>query len=394
MSMISIIFETTGNMIKEQIKTKNKKTLEKFLSSGPESLEYITLKSELQLHLTDPGIFEKSDRASEELRSEARTIMDAFEAVTNGMYNPEVLTALKGISEESLFFYWKELIFSIHAFYDKDYYEMEARLNNIDSESSLIIFKPLLLQLTGKIQTQKLPNKQKIFIDNIIKDRSFIRSVITEIIESLQYDMEDLFLETTNLMLQDLNRNYKEPAYKFAIWSIEAASRYKYSPTELIATCKKLFGNTLAFRLTAIAMEKEEPDISLLFWIQSLLSRLKSKDLTLEETGAYFTIFSRLSEKIKTSQDKFFLESLSGLINNMKYELDNKFNITTSNKELYNNPFEILISLSSVYSTLAENKIRFETLNTVSKSSVPTITTIVNKPQNKNRKPVQLSLFD
>ncbi|MDA3937930.1 MAG: hypothetical protein PF693_01295, partial [Spirochaetia bacterium] len=293
---------------------------------------------------------------------------------------------------------WKELIFAIHAFYDKDYYEMEARFNNIDIKSDLIKFKPLLLHLTGKRPIQNLSHKQNIFIDNIIKDRSFIRSVITEIIESLEYDMENLFLETTNLMLQDLNRNYKEPAHKFAIWSIKTASRYKYSPTELIATCKKLFGNTLAYRLTAIAMEKEEPDISLLFWIQSLLSRLKSKDLTLEETGAYFTIFSRLSEKINTSQDKFYLDSLSGLIISMEFELNNKFRNITNNKEVSDNPFEILISLSTIYSSLNENRIRFDALNTFSDKKTTDIILDQSpsriKAQKKGSKPVQLSLFD
>jgi len=382
-------------MIKEKIKTKNNKTLEKFLSSGPESLEYITLKSELQRHLTDPGIFEKSDRASEELRTEARTIMDAFEAVTNGMYNPEVLTALKEISEESLFSLWKELIFSIHAFYEKDFFEMINKLKKIDSNSDLIIFKPILLYLSGKENIQISSNKQKAFIDYIIKDRSFIRSVISDIIESLEYDMEDLFLETANLMLLDLNRNYKEPAFRFAIWSIETASRYKYSPTDIVATCKKIFGNTLAYRLTAIAMEKEEPDISLLFWIQSLISRLKSRDLTLDETGAYFTIFSRLAEEIKISQDKFYLESLIGLIKTLRNELEIKFTNISSNINELENPFEILIYLSTAYSSLEENRTRFSTLDTGRGRDVERyVSASADKSKTGSSKPVQLSLFD
>lgn len=378
-------------MIKDKIKTKNDQTLEKFLSSSPGSFEYITLRSELKKHLTDPGILERSDRTSDELRTEARTVLDAFEAVTNGMFNPEVLISLNDISEDSLLSMWKELIFAIHSFYEKNYAEMETRLNNIDPNSKLILFKPVLLHLSGNRQINISNNKQKLIIDNIIKDRSFIRSVIAEIIESLEYDMEDLFLETANLMLRDLNRNYKEPAYRFAIWSIETASRYKYSPTDIISTCKNIFGNTLTYRLTAIAMEKEEPDISLLFWIQSLISRLKSRDLSIDETGAYLTIISRLAGEIKTSQDKFYLESMTGLIKSIKYELENKFTHIKGNTYIQDNPFETLITLSANYSSLKENKDRLNALNTSSKDVACAVSTTSEKLKNK---PIQLSLFD
>lgn len=390
------------------MKTKNDQTLEKFLSSSPGSLEYITLKSELKRNLIDPGILERSDRTSEALRKEASTILDAFEAITNGMYNPEVSNFIETVPDDSLLSYWKELIFAIQAFYKKDYIEMVDRLEKIDPGSALFKFKPVLLHLSGKDQILSTNNKQKKFIDTIIKDRSFIRSVITEIIESLEYDMEDLFLETANLMLQDLNRNYKEPAYRFAVWSIETASRYKYSPTNLVTTCKNIFGNTLAYRLTAIALEKEEPDISLLFWIQSLISRLKSRDLTLEETGAYFTIISRLSEKIQTSQDKFYLESLSGLIKTIKYELENKFSHISCKTTDSNNPFEELIQLSANYSGLEENRFRVNSLKTSSKDVACSgriaeqeagfrpgyVSTPANKSKTCSSKPVQLTLFD
>lgn len=381
-------------MIKDKLKAKNDQTLEKFLSSSPGSLEYITLRSELKQRLTDPGILERSERTSEKLRIEARTVLDAFESVTNGMYNPEVLISLEGISADSLLSIWKDLIFAIHAFYEKDYIKMDQRLDKIDSKSALSMFKPILLHLSGKSHIQNSNSKQKIFIDNIIKDRSFIRSVITEIIESLEYNMENLFLETANLMLKDLNRNYKEPAYSFAIWSIETASSYKYSPTELITTCKNLFGNTLAYKLTAIAMEKEEPDISLLFWMQSLISRLKSKDLALDETGAYFTIISRLAEQIKASQDKFYLESLDGLIKTIKYELDAKFTHISGTAYESGNPFEILIHLSTKYSSLEENITRLNSFDTRSTDLACYVSTPENKSILGSSKPVQLSLFD
>ena len=386
-------------MKRETRKTKNDLSLKKFLSSSPGSSEYITLRNELKRQLTDPGSLEQSDLVTEELREEARTISDAFEAITNGMHNPEAFSNMTAIPDNSLLDYWRELIYAIKAFYAKDYTEMEDRLGKIESGSPLILFKSILHHLTGKSSIENTDTRQKAFIDNIIKDRSFIRSVIEQIVESLEYEMEDLFLETTDLLLQDLNRNYRETAARFAIWSIETASRYKYSPTDLIATCRKLFGNTEAYRLTAIALSNEEPDISLLFWIQSLISRLKSMDLTIHETAAYLTIISRSAIKIKNSSDNFYLESLNGLIKNMKYKLDNKFTGISGNSAISGNPFKFLIRLSTKYSALDENRIRAESLNTGSDSRdaacyMARCVSTAGKSKKRTDKPIQLSLFD
>jgi hypothetical protein len=387
MNMISIIFESINNMTKEKKKTNYGQILEKYLSSNPGSLEYITLRSELKNHLTDPGIFERSETAGEDLRDEARIILDAFEAITNGMHNPEVISSMETISDNSLLSLWRELIYAIQAFYNKDYTEMKQRLENIEPDSALNMYKPILLHLSGITQTKGSNNKQKNFIDNIIKDRSFIRSVISQLIESLDYDMEDLFIETANLMIQDLIKNYKETASRFAIWCIETASKYKYSPSDIIANCKKIFGNTVTYRITAIALSKEEPDISLLFWIQSLISRLKSKDLSISETGAYFTIISRIAGDIKNSSDNFYLESLKALILTLKSDLIHKFPNRDVSNSLFSNPFESLIFLSTQYSDMNENIQRHKGLN--NNSDI-----LSRKSTEEKSNPIQLSLFD
>ncbi len=381
-------------MKRETAKTKNDQSLKNFLSSSPGSSEYITLKNELKRKLTDLGSLEQSDLVTEELREEARTISDAFEAITNGMYNPEAFSNMTAIPDNSLFDFWRELIFAIKAFYEKDYAEMENRLEKIEPASPLSLFKSLLHHLTGKSPIEHTNSRQKAFIDNIIRDRSFIRSVVEQIVESLEYEMEDLFLETTDLLLKDLNRNYKETAGRFAIWSIETASRYKYSPTNLITSCRKLFGNTEAYRLIAIALSDEEPDISLLFWIQSLISRLKSVDIAIHETAAYLTIISRSAVSIKNSSDNFYLESLAGLIKSMKHELDNKFTDISSNTGESDDPFEILIRLSTNYSSLEENRIRAAALDANSRDVACYVSTTAGKSKTGSNKPVQLSLFD
>jgi len=381
-------------------KTKNERNLEKFLTLDPGSLEYITLRSELKQHLTDPGMLEKSSLVNDELKEETRIILDAFEAITNGMQNPDVFSSAEKISEESLLYFWKELIFAIKAFYEKNYEEMQSRLRKIDPDSPLSMFTPILLHLSGinnKISSNK---RQKAFIENIIKDRSFISGVIAQLTESLEYDMEDLFLETSILMIHDLNKNYKEAARKFAIWSLKTASGYKYSPTTLISTCKKLFGNIEAYKYTAIAMSPEETDISLLFWIQSLLSGLKSGSFNDYETGAYLTIISRLAEKVKNSTDEFYLESLRGLIATIKFELAARFPDKSeyakqSGSGYLDNPFEELIYLSSEYSSLEENIIRLETFKAKFLPKVEIVKpSFTGNFKSKKGIPVQLSLFD
>ena len=378
-------------------KTKNDRNLEKLLTLDPGSLEYITLRSELKQHLTDPGILERSNLVNDELKEEARIILDAFEAITNGMQNPDVFTSVEAISKDSLLYLWKELIYAIKAFYEKNYEEMQSRLRKIDPDSPLSMFTPILLHLSGKSNEKSSNKKQKAFIDNIIRDRSFIRSVIAQITESLEYDMEDLFLETSILMLHDLNNNYKEAARKFAIWTLETASKFKYSPTTLVSTCKKLFGNTEAYRITAIAMLNEEIDISLLFWLQSLLSGLKSMNFKIHEAGAYLTVISRIAGKVENSSDNFYLESLRGLISTIKFELISRFPgkseyIKQQIPQGSDNPFEELIYLSTEYSSLEENRTRFTALDTSSRDVECYVST--NKSKTSKSVPVQLSLFD
>ncbi len=381
-------------------KTKNGRTLEKLLTLEPGSLEYITLRSELKKHLTDPGILERFSLVDDELKEEARIILDAFEAITNGMQNPDVFTSVESISKDSLLYLWKELIYAIKAFYEKNYEEMQSRLRKIDPDSPLSIFTPILLHLSGKSNEIISNKKQEAFIDIILRDRSFIRSVIVQITESLEYDMEDLFLETSILMMNDLNNNYKEVAEKFAIWTLETASKYKYSPTMLISNCKKLFGNTEAYRITAIAMSKEEIDISLLFWLQSLLSGLKSRNFEIHEAGAYLTVISRIAGKVENSSDNFYLESLSGLIATIKFELSTIFPgksecIKRQIPPGLDNPFEELIYLSTEYSSLEENFTRLEAVKSRSLPKVEIVKTAsADNVKSKNRVPVQLSLFD
>jgi len=212
--------------------------------------------------------------------------------------------------------------------------------------------------------------------------------------------MEDLFLETSILMMHDLNNNYKEAARKFAIWTLETASKYKYSPSTLISTCKKLFGNTEAYRITAIAMSKEEIDISLLFWLQSLFSGLKSRNFKIHEAGAYLTVISRIAGMVENSSDSFYLESLSGLISTIKFELITIFPGKSENNNqktpwFSDNPFEELIYLSTIYSSLEENFIRFEAVKTMSLPKVEIVrAAFAGHIKREKSVPVQLSLFD
>ena len=102
------------------MKTKNDLSLKNFLSSSPESSEYTALKNELRKKLTDLSSLERSNMVNDELREEARTVSDAFEAITNGMYNPKVFSDMKTIKDNSLLAFWRELIYAIKAFYEKD----------------------------------------------------------------------------------------------------------------------------------------------------------------------------------------------------------------------------------------------------------------------------------
>jgi hypothetical protein len=209
------------------------------------------------------------------------------------MYNPEAAAALDDIGTDSPFFGWKKITLSLQAFYNGEKSEALNHLIGIPAESPASSIAPVIRRLCGEDETGQLSRQAAKLYARVTEDRSFITSAQTQLKECLEADMEEVFIETALLLIRDLKGRHPAAARKFALWVIKSASLYGYSPEVIVSNLKLMFGPAEGSRLCAIALKDEEPEISLLFWIRALLSRMKQDDLEEEERNAYLDIISR-----------------------------------------------------------------------------------------------------
>ena len=249
-------------------------------------------REEITPLICSPSSIERSERipAQDIVGQEALIISDAFESATNGMYNPEAIEALKKIDETSPFFGWKQATLAILAFYSNNKEEMELLLDTIPGESPAAAFIPVLKKVKGDVI--QLNKAEQALYNGISEDRSFISSAQSQLKDSLEEEMEEPFLETAILLIREIKNDYPEACRKLSIWLMKTASQYGFSPDLLLSQLKQIYGSAESFRLCALALAKEETEISLLFWIRSLSSRLRGDKIDDNEIGAYLDIIA------------------------------------------------------------------------------------------------------
>lgn len=71
------------------------------------------------------------------LKTQAWTVWDAFESVTNGMENPQALCQLVNLPEPTVFSPWKPFILALHAFYREQDEECLALLRRVPTDTPL-----------------------------------------------------------------------------------------------------------------------------------------------------------------------------------------------------------------------------------------------------------------
>jgi hypothetical protein len=279
---------------------KQQKKQEQLLSAIVSSLRRQQLQ-EITPLIFDPAAIERAEQIpdGERIKIEARILSDAFETVTNGMYNPEALSALKEIDSASPFYGWKELTLSIADFYNGHHADSLKRVQKIPEQSPAASLIPLLRLLCDCGSEGELSGSGKKLYKLITEDRSFFTSAQIQLQDCLEADMEDLFIETALLLIRDLKSGQPEAAGKIALWVIKSASLYAYAPELIVSNIKLIFGEAEGSRLCALALQEEEPEISLLFWIRSFLARLKQKDLVQEEKEAYLDIIARSALQVQ-----------------------------------------------------------------------------------------------
>ena len=253
---------------------------------------------EVRKSLSDPRIPTHFTVLSEESEAvaEAYAVSDALESVSNGMYDPEALTGIAEMSEDSPLYYWQRLVYALIAFYQGDRDNMHQLLEEIPEGFPPCGLKAVLYHLTGERQIDEPSNAQRELIESVEEDHSFIRSAVSQLKEYLENGMEETFAETACLLIKDLAFSRREAAMRLALTCMKAAGEETLSL--FVEQLQLIFGEAEGNRLVALALMGESPDMSILFWIRLVLRSLMEDDLSPDTAEAHLSIVGDLAVRL------------------------------------------------------------------------------------------------
>ncbi len=126
------------------------------------------IESQLKQHFIDPFYVSRSKSLPDNdiMKIDARIVSDAFEAVTNGMYDDDLLKELSSISENSFFADWRYLTESLFNLYTEDFTKAGEHFRKIAEDSIPYLTAPVFYKIISKEKISSiagLSNTEKAF---------------------------------------------------------------------------------------------------------------------------------------------------------------------------------------------------------------------------------------
>jgi hypothetical protein len=277
--------------------------LETYLRSSNSAQRRQEAGRKLAAHISHPAQLRSSPLLTEDnqLVRHSYIISDAFEAVTNGMYNPGALERLEEIPAGSPLQPWKTAVYAVLAFYQGDTENMQALLQQLPQETPPAALAAPLRRLAGVGRHPSPGPRERELLDAVAADPSFIRSAASQLRECLSYDMAETFAETSLLLVRELAADHPLAAKRLALWSMKTAAIRGYALELYPSQLEHSFGSTEGMRLAAMALRESDPDIALLFLIRCLLQHMREDDLSPASLAAYFSLIADWAEELEES---------------------------------------------------------------------------------------------
>ncbi len=262
------------------------------------------IESQLKKHFIDPFYVSRSKSLPENdiMKVDARIVSDAFEAVTNGMYDEDILNELENLSDSSFFSNWKYLTESLYYLYAENFTKADEAFRKIEEDSIPHLTAPVFYRIISRDKISSisgLSDSEKIFINNIIKDSISVKSSLDQIETNLKTGHEDRFTDNITLLLSDLYVKDQNLSKKLASWGLRQISLNDMSPSMLLENLKLIFGESETYRLTAVSFREEDPELSLIFFSKSALIQLRNNSIDSNYTEAFIDILADLIIEIE-----------------------------------------------------------------------------------------------
>ena len=371
------------------------------------------IESQLNKHFVDPFYVSRSQTLPENdiLKIDARIISDAFEAVTNGMYDEAVLSELSEVNNDSFFADWKFLTESLYYLYTENFLKADEVFRKIREDSIPSLVSPVFYKIISKDKITSitgLSEAEKYFINNIIKDSISTKTSLEQIEENLKAEQEDRFIDNLTLLLSDLYVKDQNISKKLAAWGLKQLSVFDMSPSMFLENLKLIFGEYESYRLTALSFRDEDPELSLVFFIKAALIQIRNNSAEPFQIEAYSEIIGELLIEIeKTESDSENDDEMTEQINNILTVLEREIKLHypgllgdgSIRENIFKSSSEYagaqIAAFSEISSHIDENteKEKIISIQTAEKNTDNKNPASTGKKAEKAGNPVQLELF-
>ncbi len=344
------------------------------------------IENQLKTFFTDPFYIGNSESLSEydPLKIEARIVSDAFEAVTNGMYNDETASLLEKIGPDSYFADWRYLTESLFHIYKNSFREAEEAIALIREDSVPALIVPVLRILSDRDfskSVKSLSEAELSLVKDIARENLNLGENIKEALNNLEKRDEHGFTDIITLIITDTLPRDSETSATLAVWALRQFFAYDMSPEVFIENIRLVFGETETFRISALSLIDEDPELSLMFWLKTLISLLKKSGSDRVTVEAYIEIIDMMRKKVES--ENTFDADLSAQIENLYFVLNRELELRYQN-----------IRVCESSSSLAEKEYGKAASDSPDKDKI-----VCKKAGNSlrekkgSKKPVQLELF-
>lgn len=255
-----------------------KSLLNRLYSAKPEVRKDIE-KQLKQHYFIDPLYVSSTDALPDKdpLKIEARVIADCFEAVTNGMYDDNILAILEKIEENAFFADWRYLTEFLYYYYKGDSKKAVEAKEKILLTSIPALILPLLTVLAKKtsIETEALSKSKKDLFEKIVKDNFVLQEKLSKAVFFLGTEAEEEFTDAITMIVSDISSKNINTSKTISVWALRQFFSKELAPEQFIENMRLIFGETEAFRLSALSLMEEDAELSLFFWLKSAISMLK-----------------------------------------------------------------------------------------------------------------------
>ncbi|MCP5514518.1 MAG: hypothetical protein H7A26_03520 [Spirochaetales bacterium] len=300
------------------------------------------LENLLNNYFIDPFYMSRTDALKDNdiLKFEAQIVSDAFEAVTNGMYDEEIMSHLSKITPDSFFSDWRYLTETLYNIYRNSPEEASIAAGRINPGSIPALLCPVLQSLidrSGSDSKEGFTEVEKSLLQEINRENNNFTLNLNMCISNLENGEEDSFIDSVTLIITDIFPKDTNAAENIAVWALKQLFSHDMSPELLIENIKLVFGETDSLKLSALALMDEDRELSLLFWIKTALSLLRKNCTDPVTISAYLEIIEELKlswvvsrVRAENPDDAMIAEQIENLSIVLGRELEIKFPQLTS----------------------------------------------------------------